>query len=353
MKVTRGKQSGRIQRPGATSETTREPDRAALRRTIPAVAETARSLHSETTGKSSGRIAPAPPGRPPQPVPSLDPAMPCDTAFRVIAGHYLSGLSANHEATCNGHPDALHQMRVALTHLRTAILFFSPMVADDERPKIRDELKWLNARLGAVRDIDVAIERLTKANQARCEAIPDHQSWNAKAADAHQHLARVLRSVRYRRLVKNTSDWIEHGRWSIESGKPAKQRLVPVIDYSAGKLARWQRKLLKKSRKLKKMGSKKRHRLRLLNKKLTYSTDFFVDLFSEKKFSGPQASLKYLRKAQRSLGQLNDDANARSLTVELKADGAHAPLHFLKPKRKKRLLRKAAAAYRKLAKVNK
>jgi CHAD domain-containing protein len=101
------------------------------------------------------------------------------------------------------------------------------------------------------------------------------------------------------------------------------------------------------------MGPEKRHKLRLLNKKLTYSIDFFVDLFSDKKFTKLQAGLKHLRKAQRSLGQLNDDANARSVAAELKVDGAHAPLHFLKPKRKKRLLRKAAAAYRKLAKVNK
>jgi CHAD domain-containing protein len=290
---------------------------------------------------------------PNEPVPSLHPTMTCDTAFRVTAGRYLAGLTANHQTTCNGDPGALHQMRVALTHLRTAILFFSPIVADNERSKIRRELKWLNAQLGAVRDIDVAIERLTRTNEARRQAIPDHGSWDAKAADAHQHLARVLRSARYRRLIKNTSDWIENGKWSIEGGKHAKQRAIPITAYSAGKLARWRQKLLKKSRKLQKMGPEKRHKLRLLNKKLTYSIDFFVDLFSDKKFTKLQAGLKHLRKAQRSLGQLNDDANARSVAAELKADGAHAPLHFLKPKRKKRLLRKAAAAYRKLAKVDK
>jgi CHAD domain-containing protein len=282
----------------------------------------------------------------------MNPAMACDTAFRVIAGHYLIGLSANHEATCSGDPTALHQMRVALTHLRAAILLFSPMVVDDERAKIRSELKWLNARLGAVRDIDVAFERFTKINEAQCQESPDYGTWNERAARAHQRLARVLRSVRYRRLIKNTSDWIENGRWSIEGGKRAKQRAVSVTEYSAGKLARWQQKLLKKSRNLQKMGAGKRHRLRLLNKKLTYSIDFFVDLFSDKKFSNLQAGVKYLRKTQRSLGQLNDDANARLVAAKLKANGAHAALHFLKPKRKKRLLRKASTAYRKLANVS-
>ena len=56
-------------------------------------------------------------------------------------------------------------MRIALTRLRTAILFFSPMVDDPERTRIRDELKWLNAQLGSVRDLDVAIERLKAAGK--------------------------------------------------------------------------------------------------------------------------------------------------------------------------------------------
>lgn len=305
----------------------------------------------ETASKPPRHAGRSPPAGDRELIPQLNPAMACGTAFRVIGAHYLAGLSANHEPTCNGNPEGLHRMRVALTHLRAAILFFSPMLAGDERTKIRHELKWLNARLGAVRDIDVAIERLAKANETPCHAIPDHRTWNAKAADAHQHLAQVLRSARYHRLIKNTSDWIENGRWSIEGGNRAKQRAVPVTEYGACKLARWQKKLLKKSRKLRNMSPEKRHSLRLLNKKLTYSIDFFADLFYDKKLSRLQRGLKHLRNAQRSLGQLNDDANARSVAEELKTDGAHAAVHFLKPKREKRLLRRAAASYRKLAKL--
>jgi CHAD domain-containing protein len=68
--------------------------------------------------------------------------MACDTAFRLIARRHLDALNANHEATCKGDPAALHQMRVALTHLRTAILFFSPMVHD----AVRDEAGRERAR---------------------------------------------------------------------------------------------------------------------------------------------------------------------------------------------------------------
>ena len=112
-------------------------------------------------------------------------------------------------------------------------------------------------------------------------------------------------------------------------------------------------KLLKKSQKLLEMDAEKRHQLRLLNKKLSYSVEAFEDLFSDKRFAGHRASLKYLRKAQRALGQLNDDARGHSLAIALHRDGADARSQFISPKREKRLLRNAATAYRKLADLTK
>ena len=276
--------------------------------------------------------------------------MACDTAFRVIARRCLSDLTANHEATCKGDPAALYQMRVALTRLRTAILFFSPMVADSQRTQIRHELKWLNGHLGAVRDLDVAIAQLKAADKRQPRAVPHYRSWNGKRADAQRLLARALRSARYRRLVKNLSGWIDNGPWSIEAGTQlARERASPIVIYSARKLTRWQEKLLKKRRKLPKMSTRKRHRLRLLNKKLSYSIEFFEGLFPDKGFAKQQAALKYLRRAKRSLGQLNDDANSQFLAAALQREGIEAPLKILTRKREKRLIRTTMAAYEKLA----
>ena len=280
--------------------------------------------------------------------------MACDTAFRIIARRYLGDLTANQAATCSGDATALHQMRVALTRLRTALLFFSAMVADSRQTQIRDGLKWLNAHLGAVRDLDVAIERLGEIDKQKPQAASYHQSWHKKRADSHRLLARALQSARYRRLIKDTSGWIENGPWSIKRAKhAANERACPIAEYGADKLTQWQRKLLKKSRKLLKMNAEKRHRLRLLNKKLSYSIEAFEDLFSDERFATLQAGLKHLRKAQRSLGQLNDDERGRALAATLKRDGARAPWHFLGPKREKRLLQAAATAYRKLAALEK
>jgi CHAD domain-containing protein len=304
--------------------------------------------------ESAGKTARAEPARSQRggTMARLKTMMACDTAFRIVARRSLEDLTANHAATCRADPAALHQMRIALTRLRTAILFFSPMVADSQSRQIRDELKWLNSHLGTVRDIDVAIERLKAIDQEQPQAVPHYRSWDRKHAASHRRLAQVLRSARYKRLIKSTSDWIENGPWSVAEEKQ-KDRACSIVEYGAGKLARWQQKLLKKCHKLPKMDARKRHRLRLLNKKLTYSTEFFQDLSADETFSAHLAGLKYLRQAQRSLGRLNDDAQGHALAAALQREGVRAPIQFLSPKREKRLLQIAATAYRKLAALEK
>ena len=244
-------------------------------------------------------------------------------------------------------------MRVALTHLRTAILFFSPMVHDALRDEVRDELKWLNGELGAVRDLDVALDRVKAIDEKQPQASAALASWNEKRDEGHQFLARMLNSVRYRWLIDQTSGWIENGPWSTKKSKQAaRERASPIGPYSAARLEEWEEKLLRKSRKLRKMGTKKRHRLRLFNKKLTYSIDSLEDLFADKTFAKQKTALKHLSKAQRSLGRLNDAARGNELAAELEEKGVQTPLTFLKPKRKKRLLKKATKAYRRLGKLD-
>ena len=282
--------------------------------------------------------------------PRLNASMACDTAFRIIAHRHLVALHENHEATCAGDVDALHEMRIALTHLRTDIRFFSPMLEDATAKTIKDELKWLNTQTGSVRDLDVAIERIKTIVTEREEDIRCFQSWEARRGESHRRLARALRSARYRRLIEDTSAWIESGPWSTKRGKgAAKQRALPVVAYAAGRLAEWEKKLLKRSRKLRDMDTEERHQLRLFNKRLNYSIQSLEDLFSDRRFSEQKAALKYLKRAQRCLGQLNDDVNGHALAAALKREGVETPFKFLGPKREKRLLKTAAAAYDKLA----
>lgn len=282
----------------------------------------------------------------------LSPGMACDTAFRIIARRHLGAVIAQHDGTCRGDPDALHQIRIALTHLRTAIRFFSPMVDDNVRPEVWAELKWLNSQLGMVRDLDVAIERIVAESSDELAVVAELQRWDEKRAESHRLLARALQSARYRRLVEQTSTWIESGPWSTRRSKEAiRLRRCTLADHATERLTEWETTLLKKARKLKKLDVEKRHKLRLLNKRMTYSVESLADLFADGVATKQKSILKQLRKAQRSLGQLNDDARGQALAASLNGAGIEASRRFLNRKREKKLLRKASTAYRKLDKA--
>lgn len=278
--------------------------------------------------------------------------MACDTAFRIIARRHLDAVLAQHDGTRRGDPDALHQIRIALTHLRTAIRFFSPMVDDAQRPHVWTELKWLNGQLGMVRDLDVAIERVIAASDGELSEVAELQHWDEKRAESHRLLARALQSVRYRRLVEQISAWIESGPWSTRRSKEAiRLRRCALADHATERLTEWETTLLKKARKLRKLDVEKRHKLRLLNKRMTYSIESLQDLFAEDALKKQQSILRKLRKAQRSLGQLNDDARGQALAASLNGAGLDASNRFLNRKREKKLLRRASTAYRKLDKA--
>ncbi|EJN13384.1 hypothetical protein PMI42_03240 [Bradyrhizobium sp. YR681] len=282
----------------------------------------------------------------------LSPGMACDTAFRIIARRHLGAVLAQHDGTCRGDPEALHEIRIALTHLRTAIRFFSPMVDDGLRLQVWTELKWLNSQLGMVRDLDVAIDRVIAESDGELDVIAELQHWTEKRAESHRLLTRALQSARYRRLVEQTSGWIESGPWSTRRSKEAvRLRRCPLTEHATARLTEWEQTLLKKARKLRKLDVEKRHKLRLLNKRMTYSIESLEDLFTDDALTKQKSLLKQLRKAQKSLGQMNDDARGQALAASLNGAGPAAGIRFHDRKREKKLLRAASAAYRKLDKA--
>jgi CHAD domain-containing protein len=281
--------------------------------------------------------------------PRLHAGMTCDTAFRMIARSCLEDLTQNQEATCRGNHAALHEMRIALTRLRAAISLFSPMVVDSEWIRLKRELKWLNAQLGATRDMDVAVERLQQIRKRQPRRMSYFRSWQKKCTDRHRQLARALRSAGYRWLIKSAADWVESGSWSTKSNeRAAKRRAAEVTRYGARKLARWHEKLLNKSRRLEDMGTKKRHRLRLANKRLRYSMEFLAGLLAGNS-SSMRTTLKHLRRAQDALGELNDASKRQTIAATLERNAVPPEeSQSLDRKRAKQLMRSAARAYRKM-----
>lgn len=265
--------------------------------------------------------------------------MACAEAFGVAARGCLDDIAAHHDAVRQGDADALHRTRIALTRLRSLVAFFPAMAAQPRWARLRRELRWLNSYLGPARDMDVVMAASATAKGARAKEAGNAagKAWAA----SHRRLERALRSQRYRRLIAGLSRWIEQGRMP---GAAAADE--PLADHAARRLARWHKRLLKRSRHIATLDSDALHKLRLRTKRFRYAMEFCEPLSAGKPRARHQSLLKQLRKAQAALGHLNDMENRRALSVSRRdAEAIH------ESKQAKLLMAEAETAYRKMAEI--
>lgn len=99
-------------------------------------------------------------------------------------------------------PTAVHQFRVATRRLRSHLHTFAPIFEPGPMRELRDELRWLGAAVGAVRDNDVLAERL----RSQAQELPEPDAAGvepllsllaSQAASARMAMLRALRSRRY------------------------------------------------------------------------------------------------------------------------------------------------------------
>jgi len=88
-----------------------------------------------------------------QPLP-LDAAMTVEQVFLAICGNCLEQVSGNQDGVAAGEDvESLHQMRVGLRRLRSALGMFKTLLALPDA--LKTELDWLGGALGEARDWDV------------------------------------------------------------------------------------------------------------------------------------------------------------------------------------------------------
>lgn len=111
--------------------------------------------------------------------------------------------------------EALHDMRVATRRLRAAMAAFRPFLS----PRIlrfRDQLGWVAAALGEVRDLDVQLERM---HEWREESTPDRSAalesiqklLETRRMAARRRMLAVLDSRRYQRLCEQFTNALRLG----------------------------------------------------------------------------------------------------------------------------------------------
>jgi triphosphatase len=243
---------------------------------------------------------------------ALTPDVNWATAFRIIARACLYQVVANEPALRRDDHEAVHQMRVGIRRLRTAISLFSDMLDGPQTEAMKSEFKWLAGELGPARELDVFITRVVKTAEQKdgkgSELGAVSQDFRSRRELALAKAAQAVASERFRRLVLDAAAWIEIGDWTHNDDEfVASLRQRPVTDAAAQELRRRNKKIRKQGARLAKLDPRQRHKLRIGAKKLRYATEFFAGAFPGKKSERRRRKFAVkLKKLQGALGDLND-----------------------------------------------
>lgn len=253
----------------------------------------------------------------------LRPHMAIEPGFRRIVQNCLAQMQGNELGVIRGvDPESVHQMRVGLRRLRSALRLFSRWVPQPEG--LRGELDWLTDALGAARDAEVFA---TSTLPALAATSPKSSSWaplqQAASSVAHVHrlgAAEAVASDRYARLMLGLVAWVQTRGWqSALDGAARKALLRPLDRLAAVLITRLHQKLCIASMRLVKGSPSERHRVRIAAKRLRYATEFFQSLYRPVRF---KRYVQRLAALQEVLGRINDMVVADGMLRQIDKDNA-------------------------------
>ncbi len=277
---------------------------------------------------------------------SLSPEADAGAVFRSVARACLRHLRLNETAFLEGprNPSALHQMRVALRRLRSALSLFAPLFEDDPKAAaLGDEIKRVTEPFGTARNLDVFLHDtlpvLAGHNEGDAALKGIEEKALAAREQAYSAVQAILESPQWRGLLLDVAGWVEAGAWSGQDAARQDGR-----HFAAGILDGARRRLKKRGRGLRHLDAHTRHRARISAKKLRYGAEFFADLFPKPKAQKRQKAFgDALSDLQDHLGALNDIETARTLPLDV-AEGEGPTMPEMDEKRVADLLDKAANA---------
>ncbi len=252
-------------------------------------------------------------------LPSLNRDETIGAAVRTIVDSGFDHLLANIPAL-TADIEAVHQARVAIRRLRSALRLFGDHIDPRAAARFQAVLKRFGRILGDTRDWDVFV----------CETIPHAEAdgldpkwigllWdkaNAARKRAHGAAAGMIARAEFTGFVLALAGW-------AEDMEPARSDAKYLRDTAPDMLARFERKALKRGRRIGDSSVEELHALRKTLKKLRYSVDYLAGLYPEKQVEKYLHACKGLQEA---LGRINDMATTDRLVAQLsKDDIAMAP----------------------------
>ena len=254
---------------------------------------------------------------------TLSKRMSIEQAFQAIAVNCMAQVQSNESGVALAQDaESVHQMRVGLRRLRSALGLFRQVLRAPE--PLLQEIDWLTAELGAARDWDVlAASTLPRiGREAPQEPLLAELELAAQgvAHQKHQAAALAVSSARHTRLVQSLTRWVQGCGWRACLSLQDQARLTArVAPFARKMLLSQQRRLLKRGGQLHGASPEARHRIRIAAKKTRYATEFLQSLYCARTVRPYVAALSAL---QDELGWLNDAAVAARLLQQLQDERA-------------------------------
>ncbi|HEX8512060.1 MAG TPA: CHAD domain-containing protein [Allosphingosinicella sp.] len=249
----------------------------------------------------------------------LDLQMTIGEAFAVIVQSCLRHFRLNEPLVASDlNSAALHQARVAMRRLRSALTLFRPVLADPDFPRLRSELRWFTDQLGDARNLDVILAARPQEGGRPDPVI--RRQLRRQRKEAYERVQKGLAERRLPALILDLVAWSEVGDWRLHEA--AQQ---PIEAFARARLDRAWKRVRKKGRGLGALTVEDRHRLRIDMKKLRYAAEFFASLAPRKSRSRQKLFTGHLRNLQELLGNLNDIETRRQLAPQLFEAAGDAP----------------------------
>ncbi|MGP1384960.1 MAG: CHAD domain-containing protein [Thainema sp.] len=260
-------------------------------------------------------------------------------AHEAIRKHFKKSTKYLDDVLCDRDPEDVHQMRVGMRRLRTALQVFEGVVVLPSGLSIKKIGKLAKA-LGNVRDLDVMLEwlqsYLEKADPKVIGALaPVMERVQKKRKKCRKRLRKVLKGKQYAAFEQGFQTWLEQPKYTPVAELPLEQvlpdLLLPLISellLHPGWLvatSSTKQKGIQPTKRLNqtqihqvlKQDSDDLHDLRKQMKRVRYQTEFFTEFYGD----SYQAQTEEFRVIQDLLGQLQDGAIlSEFLADELDAD---------------------------------
>ena len=205
---------------------------------------------------------------------------------------------------------ALHQARVAMRRLRSALTLFRPAVSDGDFSPLRNQLRWFTDKLGEARNLDVLLEATPAEGTAPDPAIRKQLRRSRK--DAYRKVQAALAEPRLPQLILALVAWSETGGW-----RESDLAREPVRRFAGERLERSWKRVRKQGKQLRLLTPDERHVLRIEIKRLRYAAEFFAGLSPKARRAQQKDFVAACQELQELLGDLNDLETRRQLAPQL------------------------------------